>query len=428
LRSEVDESEVEEIHLMILPRFRKSVATAEPHEPVASRRSNTTLFTLAALQFIGFVDFMIIMPLGPQLLADLGVDARRFSWVVSAHTLAAGLAGFLAAPLLDRRSRKQVYIIVATGLLAGTAACGAAGSLPLLIAARCITGAFSGVLGGLSLTIVTEMFSAERRGRAIGTLMSAFAVASVAGVPLGIALGTSLGWQAPFFALALLGLPLVGLAAWLLPPLAAPVDSSRRHYLAHLFETLVEPSHRRAYSLIALLMVGAFAVIPFISTALVANMGVTGAQLPIVFVAGGLLSLFTTPFIGRLVDRIGGPAVLRTMVLASAAMMLVLTHLPAVGIAGAAPVTAALMAANAGRMVTAMSLITASIAPRARSSFISVNSSVQQIAMGMGAALGGMIVEGGAGEPLRHFGTVGIVAAGATVSSLWLAARIRPTA
>jgi predicted MFS family arabinose efflux permease len=175
-------------------------------------------------------------------------------------------------------------------------------------------------------------------------------------------------------------------------------------------------------------MVGAFAVIPFISTALVANMGVTGAQLPIVFVAGGLLSLFTTPFIGRLVDRIGGPAVLRTMVLASAAMMLVLTHLPAVGIAGAAPVTAALMAANAGRMVTAMSLITASIAPRARSSFISVNSSVQQIAMGMGAALGGMIVEGGAGEPLRHFGTVGIVAAGATVSSLWLAARIRPTA
>lgn len=109
-------------------------------------------------------------------------------------------------------------------------------------------------------------------------------------------------------------------------------------------------------------------------------------------------------------------------------MMLVLTHLPAVGIVGAAPVVAGLMAANAGRMVTAMSLITASITPRARGSFMSVNSSVQQISIGMGAALGGMIVEGGAGEPLRHFGTVGIVAAGATISSLWLAARIRPTA
>jgi predicted MFS family arabinose efflux permease len=116
------------------------------------------------------------------------------------------------------------------------------------------------------------------------------------------------------------------------------------------------------------------------------------------------------------------------MALASAAMMLVLMHLPAVGIAGAAPVAAALMAANSDRMVTAMSLITASIAPRARGSFMSMNYSIQQIAMGMGAALGGMIVEGDAGKPLRHFGTVGIVAAGATISSLWLAAHIRPTA
>lgn len=413
---------------MFLPRFNKSVGTSEPREPTASRRENTILFTLAALQFIGFVDFMIVMPLGPQLLADLGVDARSFSWVVSAHTLAAGLTSFLAAPLLDRGSRKLVYIIVATGLLVGTAACGAAGSLPFLLAARCITGAFGGVLGALSLTIVVEMFSAERRGRAIGTLMSAFAVASVAGVPLGIALGAGLGWQAPFFALALLGLPLVVLAARLLPPLAAPVDDSRRDYLAHLFETLLKPSHRPAYALVALLMVSAFSVIPFISTALVANVGVTGVQLPIVYVAGGLLCLFTTPLIGRLVDRIGGIAMFRAMVLASAAMMLVLTHLPAVGIAGAAPVVAVLMAANAGRMVTAMSLITASIAPRARGSFMSMNYSVQQIAIGMGAALGGMMVEGGAGEPLRHYGTVGIVAAGATLSSLWLAAHIRPTA
>jgi hypothetical protein len=47
--------------------------------------------------------------------------------------------------------------------------------------------------------------------------MLAFAVASVVGVPLGIALGTRIAWQAPFFALAAIGLPLVGLAAWALP-------------------------------------------------------------------------------------------------------------------------------------------------------------------------------------------------------------------
>ena len=227
-------------------------------------------------------------------------------------------------------------------------------------------------------------------------------------------------------ALTALGLPLVGLAAWSLPPLAAHVDDQRRHPLARLVETLTVPAHRRAFAFIALLMVAAFAVIPFISTAFVANVGVTEAQLPIVFIAGGLLTLVSTPLVGRLVDRFGGLAVFRGIVPLSAATMVVLTHLPAVGIAGAVPVAAVLMASNAGRMVTAMSLIMASIEPRHRGGFMSVNSSVQHVASGLGTTLAGMIVDGGAGEPLRHYGTVGVLAAGATVASLWLAARVRP--
>ena len=405
-----------------------SDAPSDSGYPVAgvAGREGLILFTLAALQFIGLVDFMIVMPLGPQLLADLGIDAREFSWVVSAYTLAAGVAGFLAAPWLDRVPRKTAYLVFSIGLLAGTAACGLAVSYPLLLVARCVTGGFGGVLGGLALAIVADVFPAERRGRATAMLMLAFAVASVAGVPLGIALGTRLGWQAPFFALTAIGLPLVGLAAWSLPPLAAHVDGTRRHPLAHLLDTLVVPAHRRAFALIALLMVGAFAVIPFISTAFVANVGVTEAQLPLVFIAGGLLTLVSTPLTGRLIDRCGAMPVFFGIVPLSAVMMLVVTHLPAVGIAGAAPVVAVLMATNAGRMVTAMSLITASIEPRRRGSFMSINSAVQHVASGLGAMVGGLIVAGGAGEPLRNFGTVGILAAGVTIASLWLAGRIRP--
>ncbi|MFM8495119.1 MAG: MFS transporter [Planctomycetia bacterium] len=386
------------------------------------------LFTLAALQFIGLVDFMIVMPLGPQLLAELGIDARQFSWVVSAYTLAAGVAGVVAAPWLDRVPRKSAYLVLSLGLLAGTVACGLAATYPLLLAARCVTGAFGGVLGGLSLAIVADVFPPERRGRATGILMLAFAVASVAGVPLGIVLGTRLGWPAPFFVLTALGLPLVGLAAWSLPSLPMHVDGPPRHPIAQLVDTLTIPAHCRAFAMITLLMVGAFSVIPFISTSFVANGGVTQQQLPALFIAGGLLTLVATPLAGRFIDRFGALSVFRGIVPLSAAMMLVLTHLPAVGIAVAAPVTAVLMATNASRMVSAMALIMSSIEPSRRGSFMSANSAVQHVASGLGATLGGMIVEGGAGEPLRHFGLVGWLAAGATVASLWLAARIRPLA
>jgi DHA1 family inner membrane transport protein len=389
-------------------------------------RESLVLLALAALQFIALVDFMIVMPLGPQLLDDLGMNAERFSWVVSAYTLAAGLAGFLAAPWLDRVPRRPAYLVATIGLLAGTVACGLATTFPRLLAARCVTGGFGGVHGGLALAIVADVFPPDRRGRATGTLMASFAVASVVGVPLGIALGTRFGWQAPFFVLAVLGVPLFGLAAWSLPPLPPQADEPRRHPLAHLLELLTIPAHVRGFSLIAMLMFAAFAVIPFISTALVANVGVTQAQLPAIFIAGGLLALLTTPLTGRLVDRVGAQSVFFGVVPVSAGMMLAITHLPAVGIYGAAPVAAVLMASNASRMVTAMSLITASIEPRRRGGFMSINSSIQHIASGLGTTCGGLIVDGGSGEPLRHFGTVGILAAGITLASLWLAARIRP--
>jgi DHA1 family inner membrane transport protein len=402
-------------------------ASGRPPADAASREG-MILFTLAAVQFIGMVDFMLVMPLGPLLAADLGIDARQFSWIVSAYTLAAGLAGFVAAAWLDRVPRKAAYLALSLGLLAGTAACGLAATAPLLLAARFVTGGFGGVLGGLALAIVADVVPPDRRGRAMGLLMLAFAVASVAGVPLGIAVGTRLGWRAPFFGLAALGLPFVGLAAWWLPPLAVPADGPPRHPLARLVDTLTVPAHRRAFAVIALLMVGAFAVIPFISTAFVANVGVTEPQLPAVFIAGGLLTLVTTPLAGRLVDRFGPLAVFRGIVPLSALMMVVLTHLPAAGIVVAAPAAAALMATNSARMVTAMSLISASIEPGRRGGFMAANSAVQHVASGLGTTLGGMIVAGGVGEPLRNFGTLGILAAAVTLASLGLAARIRPVA
>ena len=225
-------------------------------------RAVLILFTLAAMQFISTVDFMIVMPLGPLLFDTLGIDTVQFSWVVSAYTFAAGCAGFAAASVLDRVGRRSAYITLSAGLLLGTLACGLATNYQLLVAARCLTGAFGGVLGGLSYAIVADVFPEERRGRATGLLMSSFAVASVVGVPMGIALGNRYGWGVPFFVLAALGLPLLGMAAWTMPPLTGHLGGLRRRPLAQLLDTLTYPSHRPVLALTAILMFGAFSVIP----------------------------------------------------------------------------------------------------------------------------------------------------------------------
>ena len=77
------------------------------------------------------------------------------------------------------------------------------------------------------------------------------------------------------------------------------------HPLRSLVETFSHANHLNAFALIITLMVGSFTVFPYLSPYLVANVGMTEQQLPLVYIAGGALTLFAAPIIGRLADRYG---------------------------------------------------------------------------------------------------------------------------
>ena len=88
--------------------------------------------------------------------------------------------------------------------------------------------------------------------------------------------------------------------------------------------------------------------------------------------------------------------------------------------------TAVLMLAHTGRMVAAMAMINATVAPARRGGFMAANSSIQHVACGVGTALGGALVSGVPGEPLVGYDRAGWCGAAVTLASLWFAARLRP--
>ncbi|MFM8931150.1 MAG: MFS transporter, partial [Gemmataceae bacterium] len=321
---------------------------------------------------------------------------------------------------------KNAFLFLYIGFIAGTLACGLAPDFWLLLASRTLTGAFGGLLGGQAMAIVADVFPEKRRGQATGALMSAFAVASVAGVPLGIVIGNKYGWQVPFLVLAVLSLPLLALATWAMPPIRDHLGPTGRRSPAKLGDILSQPNHQWAFLLVSLLMFGAFMVIPFISTYYLANVGVNEDQLPVIFMAGGLVTLVGSPLIGRSVDRYGRLRMFRVLLPFSAVMVLVITHLPTVGITWAATATACFMLANTGRMVAAMALINGCVEPAKRGGFMSANSSFQHIAGGLGTTLGGLLVTVQPGEPFFNFDKVGYVALGATLASLLIVGRLKP--
>jgi MFS transporter, DHA1 family, inner membrane transport protein len=389
------------------------------------RHERLVLLILAAVQFATIVDFMIVMPLGPQLMRKLHIDPAQFGVIVSSYTFAAGAAGLVASAIVDRFARRTAFMALYAGFLLGTLLCGLAPNYIALVAARTATGAFGGILGGMSMAIIGDVFPEERRGRATGSLMTGFALASVAGVPLGLFLGTNYGWHIPFVVLAIAGIPTLLLVPFAMPRLDAHVGKQHVHPLRSIAETFSQVNHLNAFGLIILLAIGSFTVFPYLSAYLVSNVGMTEHQLPLVYIAGGGLTLFASPVIGRLADRHGKLRVYRVIAPASALMLLTVTHLPPLPAGVAVAVFGGLMVCNVGRMIAAMAMITSSVEPRRRGAFLSANSSVQHIACGFGTYVGGLIVAESATGKLEHFGTVGWVAAAATLASLWVAGRVR---
>jgi predicted MFS family arabinose efflux permease len=406
------------------------------HKAVAADQSSfhaseiTLLLMLASVQFISIVDFMVIMPLGPQLKRTLDITSSQFGLIVSSYTISAGIAGIFASSFMDRFGRKVAFLTLYAGFLVGTFLCGLAQGYATLLGARVVTGAFGGILGGMALAIVGDVFPEHKRGRATGMLMSAFALASVVGVPVGIELGNRFDWHAPFLVLAGLGVPVLLAALRVLPALRGHLQGGRHaHLLAKLAETFSRPNHLRAFALVATMMLGGFAVIPYISVYLVGNAGVREADLPIIYVTGGLLTLVGAPVVGKLADRYGKLSVYRVVATISAVLMVVVTNLPRLPLGLVAAATGTLMLTNAGRMVAAMAMVTGSVEPSRRGGFMSANSAVQHISTGLGAYLGGLIIaDDKVYHTIRNFDKVGLMAVAATLVSLWLAGRVRPAA
>jgi DHA1 family inner membrane transport protein len=404
-----------------------SASLEEPITPRQRRFERVVLLVLASVQFTAMVDFVVIMPLGPTLKESLHINPAQFGLIVSSYTFAAGVAGLVTSSIVDRFDRRTAFITMYAGFLLGTLFCALAPSYHYLVAARVVTGACGGVLGGMAQAIVGDVFPDSRRGRATASLTSAFSLASVAGVPFGLWLGAKYGWHLPFIALVVAGLPVFFVAAFALPPMRGHLGGRHSHPLRQLVETFSIPNHQRAFALMAVLMIGSFAVIPYIGEYLVFNIGLSDEkELPLVYVVGGVLTLISSPIIGKLADRHGKLFMFRIIAPLSALMLVVITHLPPAHMFIAIAAVGALMICNTGRMIAAMAMITGSVEPRLRGGFMSANASMMHIACGIGSYLAGLIiVQQSETSPLENYGLVGWIGCATTLVSVWLAGRVR---
>ncbi len=273
-------------------------------KPVASEAR--LLLLIGAVQFVNVLDFMMVMPLGPDFGRALGIPLSKLGLIGGSYTAAAAVSGIAGALFLDRLDRKTGLLFALAGLVLGTAAGGLATGLPSLLLARIFAGAFGGPATALSLAIITDAVPPERRGRALGAVMGSFSVASILGVPAGLELARVGGWRLPFFAVAALGVAVAALAASVLPPFRAHLARRGDHTPPRGgFGFLARPTVALSLFATSVAAFGHFAIVPNLSAYVQMNLGYPRERLGLLYLTGGTFSLVAMRVAGRLADRIG---------------------------------------------------------------------------------------------------------------------------
>lgn len=399
-----------------------------PPDFSAPKNERLFLLVLAGIQFTHILDFMIMMPLGPQLIRVLHIDTHEFGLLLSSYTFTAAASGLLAATYVDRFDRRKLMLVLYVLFIVATLFCGLAPNYAALLVARALAGAFGGILGGMVQTMIADVVPFERRGRAMGTVMAAFSLSTVAGVPLGLFLAehvAPLGWRAPFFFIVLIACLILAAGYRCLPPLTAHLERERSGNIFQQIQAVAKhPDHLKAYLFVGLMMMN-FSVIPYIALYYTANVGVTDSFITLIYLVGGAATLLTSRIIGTLADRHGKLRTFRWVAVASFVPVLATTHL--------VPLPWWIVLLNAtvffilvsGRMIPGMAMVTGVAPMQVRGTFMSLVSSVQMLASGLASLIAGLIITRNAAGQIEHYDIVGYFAVACGLLSLWMAGRLK---
>jgi predicted MFS family arabinose efflux permease len=297
------------------------------------------------------------------------------------------------------------------GFLIGTLACGTSTTYGLLLASRILTGLFGGLIGAQVLSIVADLFGYERRGAAMGAVMSSFAIASTIGVPLALYLANIFTWHAPFIFVAAIGVPIILLAIKYIPGMDGHVmeKDDTKHRFHVLINVLQSREQCLALLFSALVMMGHFLIIPFINPYLEFNKHYSRDLTPLIYFFGGLSSFVAALALGRFSDKVGKYRVFAWSVLFSFGMVWIITNLPVLPFSIVLLFFAIWFVVATGRAVTAQAMISNVVKQEQRGSFMTFNSSVQQLGTGAASLISGFIVTKDSVGKLYRYEWVGYI-------------------
>ena len=372
------------------------------------------LFALAVAAFgIGTTEF-VIMGLLPDVARDLAVSIPAAGMLVSAYALGAPIVAIAVVNM----PRKKALMRLIGVFIVGNMLCAIAPGYAMLMAARIVTAFCHGAFFGIGSVVAAGLVAPNRRAQAIALMFTGLTLANVLGVPLGTALGQTMGWRATFWAVSLIG---VVAAAALAACLPKHIEMSKASLL-HEFTVLKNPQVVMVLFISVLSSASLFSTFTYITPILEAVTGFTPHNVTLVLLLFGLGLTVGSTLGGKLADW----RVMPSLVAFLAAIVVVLTiftatmHEPLLAMA-----TVFVWGVLAFAMIPPLQILIVDRASHAPNLASTLNQGAFNLGNATGAWLGGVTI--GAGAPLTFLPWVGAgIATGAlalTVVSITLERR-----
>lgn len=395
-------------------------------EQLALRKERWYVIILAAIQVAHILDFVIMMPLGPNFMRVFNISPVEFSTLVSAYTFSAGIVGFFGALYADHFDRKKYLLFNFAGFIIGTFMCAIAPNFAALLIARIIAGAFGGILNASVLSLVSDLIPFQRRGAAMGVVMSAFSISSILGVPTGLYIANIFDWHAAFYFICIIGVIFWILSLIMLPSVKVRSEvKSFKDNLQNFKTILIQKDYLQSFSLTSVLGFGVFMIIPFISPYMVKNVGFREDQLPLIYLIGGMCTIVSARVIGKLCDKVGSFRVFRVVAAISIFPIYFLTNLPAgTELWPALAVTTIFTMFGSGRFIPAMTIVSAVVKPEDRGTFMSLENAARQLSAGASSQIAGLIIGSTAAGALTNYNIVGYVGILTSLVGIYIAFKI----
>lgn len=247
---------------------------------------------IALVQFANALEYMVFNPLFAFMAADFAVPVSYSGYVSGLYTAGAVISGFSAFYWLGWVNKKR-FLMLNMGLLGTlTVMATLTQSFGVLLILRFLAGMIGGTTMGVAIGLLINKTPPDMRGKMLATVIAAFSMVSIAGMPLILLICTHFGWHLSLNAIGLLCLLTIPLVT-----LFVPAETSIGYAPAPL--TLSKNTLLFA-SANALVQFSPMLIIPVLVPLLTRQMGLALQLLPWVFLAGGIAGLLATKITGKL--------------------------------------------------------------------------------------------------------------------------------